>query len=93
MQRLRAEFGDPGHRSSLSPSELMLSLPDRLRPVYDGMLSAVGLCATLTGCLRGMVPTDARRALMLNDMLGTFLRSLHAWPELSSCVCGFRPQR
>ena len=47
----------------------MLSLPDRLRPVYDGMLRAVGLCAALTDCLRGMLPTEARIALMLKDIV------------------------
>ncbi len=36
--------------------------------MYDGMLRAVGLCAALTDCLRGMLPTEARIALILNDI-------------------------
>ena len=75
-----------------SPSACVLSLPDRLRPVYDGMLRAVGLCATLTGCLRGMIPTDARKALMLKDIVWRLvLRSTLAL-GLHCCVCGLTPQ-
>ena len=48
------------------PSVSTLSLPDRLRPVYDGMLRAAGLCAILKGCLMG---SDARKALILKDIL------------------------
>lgn len=48
------------------PSVSTLSLPDRLSPVYDGMLRAAGLCAILTGCLMG---NDARKALILKDIL------------------------
>ena len=53
------------------PSDCMPSLPDMLRPVKVGMLSAAGLCAALAACLTGMVPIEARMALMLNDILDT----------------------
>jgi hypothetical protein len=66
-QTVAASTGPRKHmqRESL-PSVSTLSLPDRLSPVYDGMLRAAGLCAILTGCLMG---SDARKALILNDIL------------------------
>lgn len=71
------------------PSDCMPSLPDMLRPVKVGMLSAAGLCAALAACLTGMVPIEARMALMLNDILA--LPSPVPWPSVC-CVCGLSPQ-
>ena len=54
------------------------------------MLRAVGFCAALTGCLRGMVPTDARIAFMLKDILAG--PKPHFCLGLYCCVCGLTPQ-
>ena len=54
----------------LLPSDCMLSLPEMLRPVNAGMQDAdTGLCTVLSGRLTGMLPTEARKALMLKDIL------------------------
>ena len=48
----------------------MLSLPEMLRPVNAGMQDAdTGLCTVLSGRLTGMLPTEARKALILKDIL------------------------
>ena len=50
----------------------MLSLPEMLRPVNAGMqAAATGLCTVLSGRLTGMLPTEARKALMLKDILSS----------------------